>query len=111
MRLSATTGVGEAWLFLRLSRFALGIRNTSAFTISRPLWTSNASARSDAPVRSLTAVVIQTRPPDTAGDDHPRPGTGVFQRTLRDSLQSTGTPCSLEWPWPVGPRYCGHSSA
>ena len=53
--------------------------------------TSNAIARSDAPF-SLTDVVSQTRPPATTGDDHPRPGTGVFQTTFCDSLQAIGRP-------------------
>ena len=63
------------------------------------------------PPRSLTAVVTQTRPPATTGDDHPSPGTRVFHTTLRDSLHSNGTPRSVEWPWPVGPRNSGQSSA
>jgi hypothetical protein len=35
-------------------------------------------------------VVIQTRPFAMTGDDHPDPGTAVFQTTFRDSLQSSG---------------------
>src|ERR1700730_6108739 len=103
-------GVGEAWLFLGFERSALLIRKTSTFITSRPLSTSKARARSEAPL-PLVAVGTQTRPPATTGDDHPRPGIGVFQMTLRDSLHSTGTPRSVECPWPVGPRNCGQSSA
>src|SRR5438552_2836886 len=67
-------------------------------------------ARRDAPL-SLVDVVNHTRPPATTGEDQPRPGTGVFHTTLRDSLHSSGRPVSDEWPWPVGPRNCGQSAA
>src|ERR1700730_7209215 len=96
-RSPSTMGVGEAWLFLRFEGLALLSRKTSTFTTSRPFSTSNARARSDAPP-SFVAVVTQTRPPATTGDDHPRPGTGVLQVTFRDSLHSIGTPRSLECP-------------
>ena len=85
------------------------------FTTSRPLATSKASARSDTPRRRpsalSTAVVSQMRSPAMDGDDQPRPGTGVFQSTLRDSLHSSGRPVSDAWPWPDGPRNCGHWAA
>src|SRR6185436_15340605 len=51
-----------------------------------------------------------TRPPATTGDDQPRPGTAVFQATFFVSLHSIGSPCSVECPWPPGPRNCGQSS-
>ena len=86
------------------------IRNNSAFTSSRPVSTSNASARSEIS-RCPIAAVNQTRPSATTGDDHPRPGIGVFQTTFRDSLQSLGRPCSSEWPCPSGPLNCGQSWA
>src|ERR1700682_1213567 len=95
-------GVGEAWLFLGFERLALLIRKTSTFTSSRPLSASNAIARSDAPL-PLVAVVTQTRPPATTGDDHPRPSMGVLQMTFRDSLHSIGTPRSAECRLPGGP--------
>src|SRR6185312_6257175 len=43
-------------------------------------------------------------------DDQPRPGTAVFQATFFVSLHSIGSPCSVECPWPPGPRNCGQSS-
>ena len=67
-------------------------RNTSTLTTSRPVWMSKASARSERRAVRSTAVVNQTRPPATTGDDHPDPGTGVFHSTLRDSLHSSGMP-------------------
>src|SRR5437870_8894695 len=76
-RSPSTIGVGDARLFLGLVASLLRVRKTSTFTTSRPVSTSYANARSDPP-RSLTPVVTQTRPPATTGDDHPRPGTGVF---------------------------------
>ena len=53
----------------------------------------------------------QSRPSATTGDDHPRPGTGVFQVTFSVSLHSSGTTASAAWPCPVGPRNCGQSPA
>src|SRR5262245_62428503 len=97
-------GVGDAWLFLGFRRMALLNRNTSAFTASRPVSTSKAMARSDAAFRSRTAVVNQTRPSATTGEDHPNPGTAIFHFTFCDSLHSYGKPRSLECPCPVGPR-------
>ncbi len=72
------TGVGDAQLFFGLiSRRIDGILKTSTLTTSRPVSTSNASARNEMP-RCSIAVVIHTRPPATTGEDHPRPATGVF---------------------------------
>ena len=76
---------------------ALRARNTSTSAICLPVSTSNDRTRIEPP-RSLIAVVSQTRPPATTGDDHPSPGTRVFHTTLRDSLHSNGTPRSLECP-------------
>ena len=90
-------GVGDAWLFLGFVRSALRRWKTSTFCASRPLSTSKAIARSDAPF-SVIAVVTQTRPPATDGEDHPRPGTGAFQITFCDSLHVIGTPRSAECP-------------
>ena len=67
------------------------MRKTSAFTASRPVSISKATARSDAPPSSIAAVT-HTRPPATTGDDHPEPGTNVFQITFRDSDHSNGKP-------------------
>jgi hypothetical protein len=102
-RSPSTIGVGDAWLFFAFNSSPFLRWNTSTSTTSRPVSTSYATARSDTPL-ALTEVVSQTRPAATTGDDHPRPGTGVFHVTLRDSLQSSGTPRSAEWPCPVGPR-------
>ena len=60
---------------------------------------------------ALTDVVSQTRPPATTGDDHPRPGTGVFHTHVlrfapRERQAALGR-VSLA----VGPRNCGQSSA
>src|ERR1700686_3779282 len=94
-RSPSTIGGGEARLFFGFVASALRVRKTSTFTTSRPVSTSNASARSEPP-RSLIAEVIQTRPPATTGDDHPRPGTRVFHIPFRDSLHSSGKPRSVE---------------
>ena len=40
----------------------------------------------------MTAVVSQTRPCATTGDDQPRPGTGVFHATFLTASHSTGSP-------------------
>src|SRR6478609_10350298 len=104
-------GVGEAQLFFGLiSRRSDGILKTSTLSASCPVAMSNAIRRSEMP-RWSTAVVSHTRPPPTTGDDQPRPGTGVFHATLRVSLHSSGSPRSLEWPSPSGPRNCGQSCA
>src|SRR6185295_9923933 len=86
------------------------ILNTSTSSDSCPDCTSNAIRRSDVSFFTDVAVVSQTRPPATTGDDQPRPGTAVFQATLFVSLHSIGSPCSVECPWPPGPRNCGQSS-
>jgi hypothetical protein len=65
--------------------------------------------RSDVSRPAAVAVVNHTRPPETAGDDHPRPGTGIFHATFFDSLHSIGSPRSGDCPWPPGPRNCGQS--
>src|SRR5262245_52332692 len=102
-RSPSTIGVGDAQLFFGLMTRGLLTRNTSMLTTSRPVSTSNASARSDTS-RCPVAAVSQTRPPATTGEDHQRPGIGVFHMTLRDSLHSLGRPCSTECPCPPGPR-------
>src|SRR6185369_5275145 len=83
-------GVGSASEFLGLSGSTERTWKTSVLMASRPVAISYAMARNDPPFRSLTAVVSHTRPLATAGDDQPIPGTGVFQRTFRDSLHSNG---------------------
>ena len=94
----ATRGCSWGWRGRRCARW-----KTSTFTdFACRLATSKAMARSDAPF-SLTDVVSQTRPPATTGDDHPRPGTGVFHTMFRDSLHASGKPASAECPWPDGP--------
>jgi hypothetical protein len=53
-----------------------------------------------------TAVVKKIRSPQTIGDEWPRPGIGVFQRTFF-SVHSVGTSAAVEMPWPAGPRQPG----
>src|SRR6185295_14986828 len=60
--------------------------------------------------RCSVAVVIQTLPFATTGDDQPSPGIAVFHATFFVSLHSSGRPFSVEWPCPSGPRNCGHDS-
>src|SRR4051812_27908624 len=97
-------GVGEAQLFFGLmSRRSGGILNTSTFTTSLPVATSNASALSEIPRLSRAAsrgcsiaVVIHTLPFATTGEDQPRPATGVFHAMFLVSFHSSGRLCSEE---------------
>ena len=57
------------------------------------------------------AAVSHTRPSAITGDDHPEPLTRTFHETFLLSLQLSGRPVSVEWPWPVGPRNSGQSAA
>ena len=111
MRSPSTIGVGEAWLFFAFSSSASCSRNTSTSSAGLPVSTSKASRRSDVSFFTAVAVVSQTRPPATTGDDQPRPGTGTFHAMFFDSLHSSGTPRSVDSPWPPGPRNCGQSCA
>ena len=54
--------------------------------------------RSEASRPIAVAVVSQTRPSATTGDDQPRPVTGTFHATFCVSLHWVGTACSLECP-------------
>ena len=83
-----------------------GTLNTSTLTTSLPVATSNASARSEMP-RCSTAVVIQTLPSATTGEDQPRPGHRRLPRDVLALAPLSGKPRSLEWPCPPGPRNCG----
>src|SRR5215212_3493607 len=104
MRAPSTIGVGDAQLFFGLmSRRSVGILKTSTLTTSLPVTASNASARSDTPLLPRAesrgcsiAVVIQTLPLTTTGDDQPSPATGVFHAMFFVSLHSRGKPCSAE---------------
>src|SRR5438067_7289942 len=53
------------------------------------------------------------RSPTTTGQEWPRPGIGVFQRTLRPVLasQDSGGNWPSATPVAPGPRNCGQSSA
>src|SRR5690348_5387977 len=100
-------GVGEAKLFFAFSSFGdLRRKSSMSFWIA-PVFTSTAIARNERP--SSVAVVSQMRSPWITGDDQPRPGIAVFQRTFCVSLQVKGRLCSSDTPWPVGPRNCGQS--
>src|SRR5687768_5174716 len=96
IRPPAAIGVGDARLFFGLGESPLAVRKTSTSTTLLPVSTSNASARSDAPLPLRTAVVSHKRPPTTIGVDHPRPGTACFQTTLEVSLQVRGRPVASE---------------
>ena len=58
----------------------------------------------------LTAVVRNTRSPQTIGDDQPRPGTSVFQATFSVADQRSGRFGPLATPRAPGPRNCGQCS-
>src|SRR6187431_2058886 len=53
------------------------------------------------------AEVTYTRPFQTMGDDHPRPGTSTVQRTFSVADQRTGSPVSLDNPLAEGPLNAG----
>jgi hypothetical protein len=113
-RSPVTTGVGLAGEFFScIGRADAGSGwNTSTSQRLLPSAASKHKARSDrGPAPSPMAVVRYTRPPDSTGDDHPRPATGAFHATFFVGLHSTGTPVADDTPWPVGPRNCGQSSA
>src|SRR5436305_4869303 len=60
----------------------------------------------------LTAVVRKMRSPQTTGQEWPRPGIGVFQRTLVPAFTSqvTGGFCPSATPVAFGPRNDGQFS-
>src|SRR5688572_158366 len=84
-RSAVTTGVGLAAEFFSCigrARDGAGLSSSTSHRLFPPA-ASKHSARSDtAPPPSATAVVRYTRPPASTGDDHPRPGTGVFHATF-----------------------------
>jgi len=51
------------------------------------------------------------RSPQTTGEDHPRPGIGVFQATFSVVLQVSGSPEATISPEECGPRNCGQLSS
>jgi len=53
---------------------------------------------------------MKMRPPQTIGEDQPRPGTGVFHATWSVVLQVSGNPDFVLTPEAVGPRNCGQLS-
>lgn len=72
---------------------------------------SMAIARRDKPSPWRTAVVKNTRPIATAGDDHPKPGIGVYQATFFASDHSLGVGGPVACPSEFGPRNCDQSLA
>ena len=56
-----------------------------------------------------SAVVRKIRPPTTAGEECPRPGTGDFQMMFDVSLHSIGASEQAAMPFPFGPRQQGQS--
>src|SRR5262249_24552844 len=60
-----------------------------------------------------TAVVTNTRSPQTIGLECPTPGTSAFQRTFRPvfTSQSAGSSWPSAMPRASGPRNDGHSGA
>src|SRR5262245_9098715 len=56
-------------------------------------------------------VVRKIRLPETIGDEWPRPGIAIFQRTFLESLHSSGRSFSAEIAAAPGPRHCGQSPA
>ena len=126
------TGVSEARLFLtwigpgggpaatctshRVSPLSASRHVTSQRTCStgnsvrsppknRPLRASSSGV-------SLTAVVTNTRPPSTIGDDQPRPSSSATQRTFFRELHVVGRrESSAAIPRAPGPRKQGQESA
>ncbi|MGV2339919.1 MAG UNVERIFIED_CONTAM: hypothetical protein LVR18_39975 [Planctomycetaceae bacterium] len=64
---------------------------------------------SDSPV--FTTVVKKTLPPQTTGDDQPRPGKSRFHATFSVADQTSGKPLPNATPAAPGPRNCGHTDA
>src|SRR5689334_22763751 len=58
---------------------------------------------------ALTAEVTNTRPPETIGEDQPRPGTSTDQATCSVADQRRGGAEPSAIPFPPGPRNCGQS--
>src|SRR2546428_5111969 len=54
--------------------------------------------------------VTKMRSPHAMGDDHPAPGTSVFQKPFLVELQVSGRPASSATPTGSGPRNCGQRS-
>src|ERR1051325_458300 len=52
---------------------------------------------------------MNTRSPETIGDDQPRPGTSIFHATFSFVLQCSGRFGLLATPRASGPRNCGQS--
>jgi len=80
----------------------------------RPPWRAlpPPSRSAAASCRTASASRPAPRPPPTTGEDQPRPGSGVFQRTFSVSLHVTGRSWAASaCPCPAGPRHCGHGSA
>ena len=55
-------------------------------------------------VPSSVALVSQTMPSATTGDDQALPSIGTFQTTFSVSLQATGSDVARARPFPAGPR-------
>src|SRR5438128_1864703 len=64
----------------------------------------------DCVLAASSAVVRNTRGPQTAGLECPRPGTGAFQATFSAGPHLVGTASGLV-PSPRGPRHHGQSPA
>ena len=112
--MALTIGVALAREFFWWSALAsseLG-QNTSVSQTSIPLAAFTHCTRSETGRPSLpsTADVKERRPSLKTGEDHPFPGSGVFQTTLLLALHLTGKFLAEEIPWPVGPRNWGHAS-
>ena len=59
----------------------------------------------------FSAVVTNTKFPQTTGDEWPRPGSLVFQRMFFVSLHSTGGSAFGAAPVASGPRHCPHCAS
>src|SRR5678816_2865464 len=58
-----------------------------------------------------TAVVTNTRLPQTIGDECPRPGIAAFHLMFEVGVHVAGRFFSVEIPEPSGPRHCGQFAA
>ncbi|KPK34439.1 MAG: hypothetical protein AMJ65_18325 [Phycisphaerae bacterium SG8_4] len=104
----SVTGVDVAYEF-SFCLLPVSCLKTCLFQRMSPVSRSKQSRRKEAP--SAVEVVRNTRSSKTIGEDHPAPGTGVFQVMFEVVVQLVGTSVSCDMPCLVGPRKPGQFSA
>src|SRR4030095_9594095 len=98
-RSPSVTGVADAWPFLECVD---PLRPSGANASHRRIPSERRNARTDSRLPS-SAVVRITRSRQTIGEELPRPGTGVFQRTFWVADHVSGKVLPVTIPWPEGP--------